>query len=188
MTREKQNSANRRTIMDLSWPKGSPVNDAIHKCKYLDSYFTLKYPSIDHIVEKVKQIVALLYKVNISKAFTHIHIDSGDIHLLGLHNKHAYLDGSMPYRYRLGSGIFERCSDAIRYIMKQHGYDALMNYIVDLIYIGLPSKIHESSQFLLSLTRPWLTDQPKQTHPTRYSSYLLGYTGRFRSKSYIYSP
>ena len=41
MTREKQNSTNRRKIMDLSWPKGFSVNDAIHKCKYLDSYFTL---------------------------------------------------------------------------------------------------------------------------------------------------
>ena len=57
----------------------------------------------------------------------------------------------MPFRYRLGSGIFERCSDAIRYIMKQHGHNTPMNYIDDLIYIGLPSKIHQSYQFLLSL-------------------------------------
>ena len=71
MTREKQNSTNRRTIMDLSWPKGFSVNDAIHKCKYLDSYFTLQYPSIDHIIEKVKNagLGALLYKVDISRAF-----------------------------------------------------------------------------------------------------------------------
>ena len=46
MTREKQNSASRHTIMDVSWPTGFSVNDAIHKCKYLDSYFTLQYPSI----------------------------------------------------------------------------------------------------------------------------------------------
>ena len=37
MTREKQNSTQHRTIMDLSWPKGYSVNDAIYKCKYLDS-------------------------------------------------------------------------------------------------------------------------------------------------------
>ena len=52
MTREKQNSTDRRTIMDLSRPKGFSVNDDIHKCKYLDSYFTLQYPSIDYIVNK----------------------------------------------------------------------------------------------------------------------------------------
>ena len=115
MTREKQNSASRRTIMDLSWPKGFSVNDAIHKCKYLDSYFTLQYPSIDHIIEKIIIIGpwALLYKVDISRAFRHIHIDPGDIDLLGLHHKHTYLDGPMPFRYCLRFGIFERCSNAI---------------------------------------------------------------------------
>ena len=35
--------------------------------------------------------------------------------------------------------------------MKLHGYDNLMNYIDDLIYTGLPSKIHHSYQFLFSL-------------------------------------
>ena len=121
MTREKHNSDSRRTIMDLSWPKGFSVNDAIHKCKYLDSYFTLQYPSIDHIINKVKAIGpgSLLYKVDISRAFRHIRIDLGDIDLLGLHYKHTYLDGSMLFGYRLGSGIFERCSDAIRYMAIQ---------------------------------------------------------------------
>ena len=153
MTREKQNSDSRRTIMDLSWPKGFSVNDAIHKCEYLDSYFTLQYPSIDHIIDKVKAIGpgSLLYKVDISKAFRHIRIDSGDKDLLGLHYKHMYLDGSMPFGYRLRSGIFERCSDAIRYIMRQHGYPNRMNYIDDIIYIDLPSKFHSSYNFLLSL-------------------------------------
>ena len=35
--------------------------------------------------------------------------------------------------------------------MKFHGYDNLLNYIDDLIYIGLSSKIHQSYQFWLSL-------------------------------------
>ena len=98
MTREKQNSANHSTIMDLSWPKGFSVNDAIHKCKYLDSYLTLQYPSIQHITDQVKGIGtgALLYKLDISRAFRHIGTDPGNIDLLGLHHKHTYLDTSMP--------------------------------------------------------------------------------------------
>ena len=40
--------------MDLSWPKGTAVNTAIHKFCYLDTYFTLQYPSVDHIFEAVK--------------------------------------------------------------------------------------------------------------------------------------
>ena len=51
---------------------------------------------------------------------------------------------------QFGYIIFERCSDTIRYIMKLQGCDNLMNYIDDLIYIGLPSKIHQFYQFLLS--------------------------------------
>ena len=35
--------------------------------------------------------------------------------------------------------------------MRCHGHNALLNYIDDLIYIALPSKIHHSYQFLLSL-------------------------------------
>ena len=157
MTREKQNSSSRRTIMDLSWPKGFSVNDAIHKCKYLDSYFTLQYPSIDHIIDKVKAIGpgSLLYKVDISRAFRHICIDPGDIDLLGFHYKHMYLDGSMPFGYQLGSGIFERCSDAIRYIMKQHGYPNLMNYIDDLIYNDLPSKFTHLITFYYPSCTTW---------------------------------
>ena len=104
----------------------------------------MQYPSIDHIVEQMKRVGpgALLYKADISRAFRHIRIDPGDIDLLELHHKHIYLDGSMPFIYRLRSRLFERCSDAIRYIMKQHCHNTLLNYIDNLIYIGLPSKIH----------------------------------------------
>ena len=153
MTREKQDSTKRRTIMDLSWPKGAAVNTAIHKFRYLDTYFTLQYPSVDHIIEKLKLLGpgSLLYKVDISRAFRHLRIDPGDIDLLGIYHKNLFLDGSLPFGFRLGSGFFERCSDAIRYIMKQNGHNALFNYIDDLIYVGLPSKIHDSYKFLLSL-------------------------------------
>ena len=153
MTREKQNSAVRRTIVDLSWPKGASVNDFVHKCKYLDTYFTLQYPSIDDITNKLKELGpgALLYKVDISRAFRQLRVDPGDIDLLGIVHNHLYLDGSVPFGFRLGSGFLERCSDAIRYIMQCHGHNALLNYIDDLIYIGLLSKIHDSYAFLLSL-------------------------------------
>ena len=44
--------------MDLSWPKGASVNDFVHKCKYLDTYFTLQYPSVDDITNKLKDFEA----------------------------------------------------------------------------------------------------------------------------------
>ena len=155
MTCPKQNTDKRRTIMDLSWPKGASVNSSIHKFRYLDTYFSLSYPSIDHIVQEVKKLGpgSLLYKVDISRAFRHLRIDPGDIDLLGILHRDLFLDGSLPFGFRLGSGFFERCSDAIRFIMKKHNHNALLNYIDDLIYIGLPSKIHQSYHFLLSLLK-----------------------------------
>ena len=74
MTKAKQNSDKHCTIMDLSWPKGAFINNAIHKFKYLDKYLSLSYPYIDHIVDKVKHLGpgSLLYKVDISRAFRHL--------------------------------------------------------------------------------------------------------------------
>ena len=105
---------------------GASVNDFVHKCKYLDTYFTLQYLSIDQITRKLKDLSpgALLYKVDISRAFRHLRIDPGDINLLGIVHNNLYLDGSLPFGFHLGSGFFERCSDAIRYIMKCHGHNA----------------------------------------------------------------
>ena len=100
MTRPKQNSDKRRTIMDLSWPKGASINNAIHKFKYLDTYFSLSYPSIDHIVHHVKKLgpCSLLYKVDISRDSRHLRIDPGDIDLLGILHNQLFLDRSLPFR------------------------------------------------------------------------------------------
>ena len=153
MTSEKQNSDKRRTIVDLSWPKGHSVNAGVQKNSYLGAYFDLKYPSIDHVVKKLKILGtgALLYKVDISRAFHHLRIDPGDIDLLGIYHNNLFLDGSLPFGFRLGSRFFEKCSDAIRYMMSQAGHNGLMNYIDDLLYVGPPSTIWDSYHDLLQL-------------------------------------
>ena len=153
MTREKPGSDNRRTIVDLSWPHGSSVNHGVERNKYLQAYYHLSYPSVDHIVDYLKPLGpgALIYKVDISRAFRHLRIDPGDLDLLGLHHKSYYLDGSLAFGFRHGSFFFQKCSDAIRYIMTKFGYPNLLNYIDDLIYIGLPSNITASYDFLLHL-------------------------------------
>ena len=105
MTQEKQGSDNRRTIVDLSWPRGCSVNDGVYKNKYLDSYYYLSYPSIDNIVDRLKKFGpgALIYKVDISRAFRHLRIDPGDLDLLGLKHDSYYLDGSLAFGFRHGS-------------------------------------------------------------------------------------
>ena len=91
----------------------------------------------------------MIYKIDISRAFRQIKVDPGDIDLLGFKvNNQYFLDLSVAFGYRNGSQIFQRCTDAIRYIMSQHGFHNLHNYIDDLIYTGLPSEIHASYAFL----------------------------------------
>ena len=153
ITRAKQNSEKRRTIIDLSWPKGHAVNTGVHKNKYLGTYFKPQYPSIDNITMALNNLGpgAMLYKIDISRAFRHIRIDPRDIDLLGISHNKLYLDQSLPFGFRHRSVFFQRCSDVIRHITRQHRFPGLWNYIDDLIYTGLPSTINQSYQFLLSL-------------------------------------
>ena len=154
LTRDKPDSDKRRVILDLSFPSGQSVNDGVSKNKYLGSYFDLKYPSVDHIVDSLKQLGtgALLYKIDIKRAFRHLTIDPGDLDLLGLKHDQYYIDGNLPFGFRHGSVFFQRCSDAIRFIMADtFGYPNLYNYIDDLVYTGLPGVIHQSYNTLLAL-------------------------------------
>ena len=150
MTWAKSDSESRRTIMDLSFPKGLSINDGVLKDTYLGTHFQMHYPSIDSIIWRLNELgpSAEIFKVDISRAFRHIRIDPGDIDLLGLqHRDKLYLDLSLPFGYRLGAFFFSKISDAVRYIMNKNGHNALMNYI----YCGLPSNIRHSYQFLLDL-------------------------------------
>ena len=80
--------------MDLSWPKHFSVNAGVSRLKYLDTYFKLQYPSVDHITDALVQSGpgAMLYKVDISLAFKPLRIDPMDINLLGLKHKDIFLD------------------------------------------------------------------------------------------------
>ena len=178
MVRDKQDSMKKRTIMDLSWPKGASVNAAVQKDIYLGTQYMLTYPSIDSITNSLVKLgpAALIYKVDISRAFRQIKIDPRDIDLLGLKFQNQYfIDRSVPFGYRNGSQIFQRCTDAIRFTMQQHGFPHLFNYIDDLIYTGLPSNINDSFQFLLKLLQELGLDiSQKKLVPPSTSVVCLG--------------
>ena len=110
MTRVKAGSDNRRTIIDLSWPKGLSVMMVLVIQFIFNTEFELKYPSIDLIVSSLNALgpAAKIFKVDISRSFRHIRIDLGDIDLLGL--KFAgkyYADLALPLDFRLGSFFFK---------------------------------------------------------------------------------
>ena len=154
MTRDKNGSDKRRTIIDLSWPKGSSVNDGVQGDCYLGTNFEMHYPSVDHIVDQLNRLgpAAQIFKIDISRAFRHVRIDPGDIDLLGLKFNHKiFIDLSLPFGFRFGSFFFSKISDAIRYIMTCHGHPNISSYIDDFLYCDVPSKIGPAYQFLIQL-------------------------------------
>ena len=154
MTRDKQDSLQKRTIMDLSWPKDLSVNYGVDKDKYLHTPYLLNYPSIDNITASLCKLgpEAQLFKIDTSRAFRQIKVDPGDIDLLGLQfDNNYFINLSVPFGYRHGSKIFQRCTDSIRHIMAKHGFPGLYNFIDDLIFTGLPSKIYLAYEFLQNL-------------------------------------
>ena len=154
LVQDKQNSTAKRTIMDLSGPKGASVNNGVAKDVYLSTHYELKFPSVNVIANLLRNLgpSAQMFKIDISRAFRHIKVDPGDIDLLGIKFGDKYfLDCSLAFGFRHGSLIFQRCTDAIRYIMAEHGYPLLFNYIDDLIYTGLPSQMDAAFHFLKNL-------------------------------------
>jgi len=153
MTRPKQGSSKRRVIIDLSWPKGTSINDNVDPNTYMGTPFLLKFPTVDDVISRVKVLKGdcLLYKVDLQRAFRQLRLDPGDIFHTGLHfEDQTYVDTAIPFGYRHGSMACQRFTDAIRFIMHQHGY-YIANYIDDLIGCDPPQMAQSGYQFLLKL-------------------------------------
>ena len=73
------------------------------------------------------------------------------------HRGQIFVDLSLPFGFRLGT-FFQEIRDSIRYIMKKKGHPYLLNYIDDLCYCELPSKIDTAYQCLLQLLQEFGLD------------------------------
>ena len=69
LTQPKSGSDKQRVIIDLSWLQGQSVNARVATDKYLKTEFTLKFPSIDDIVQRVVRGNCLLFKIDLKQAF-----------------------------------------------------------------------------------------------------------------------
>ena len=176
MTRNKPNSDIRRVIIDLSWPLGASVNSVIDKSTYLDAPFKLAFPTVDDIMSELKCLGrgALLYKIDVSRAFRHVKVDPGGYDLLGLHWHHAYVDTCVPFGTRHRSQTFQRLSDAVRYIMRQRGFHVI-DYIDDYVGFGVPSVARASFASLFDLMKQLgLTVSDKKLVPPSTQVVCLG--------------
>ena len=113
------------------------VNDAVTREVFDDIPFTLKFPTVDDILNKVRSHKGrvLLSKIDIARAFRNLRIDPVDAFRFGIQWQDQYfLDVSAVFGWIFGTAAFQMTSDAILYIMR-HETDSLFAYIDDFIMV-----------------------------------------------------
>ena len=137
MSREKSDSENRRVIVDLSWPKGHSINDAVESDNYMGVDFLLTLPTIDNILNAVKKFGKSCYiaKIDVSRAFRHVPLDPKDINHVGLFWKDYFIEKSLCFGFKHGSQLFQRLSQSVRFIMSEENFHTIC-YIDDYVLFG----------------------------------------------------
>lgn len=143
----------RRFVLDLSWPSGSSVNDLIPVDSYLGVPGRLHLPSVDNLVDIVRQCGkgCLLYKRDLKQAFRQIPLDPGDIHLLGYkHRDHIYFDTVLSMGSRSSCQACQKVTNAVTFIAGSTGA-SVVNYIDDIAGGAPPDKAGRDFEELGSL-------------------------------------
>ena len=86
--------------------------------------FILKYPTIDMVIKKIKEIgpSALLYKIDLERAFRNLRVDPSALPLLCLKwNNVTYVDVSIAFGIKIGAATCQMCTDVITHTLRQQG-------------------------------------------------------------------
>ncbi len=142
----KRDSAERRVILDLSYPEGVSVNAGIPRESYLGQACRLQYPSVDDLVEVVKSKGrgCLLFKRDLKRAYRQIPVDPGDINMLGFQwQGHLYFDRVLTMGLRSAAFICQRVTNAVNFILQNHDV-SVVNYLDDFGGADTPDSAHSS--------------------------------------------
>ena len=170
LTRPKDGNK-RRVILDLSYPRGVSVHDAVTKEKFDNLEFTLTFPTIDNIVDQIKatQGRVLLAKIDMARAFRNLRVDPADTFKFGLKwGGGYYLDVAVAFGWTHGSSAFQMTSDAIVHIMSKENCK-IFAYIDDYVIVSAENDawrhFDKLSALLTELGLPM--NENKRSPPTR---------------------
>lgn len=107
-------------ILDLSWPTGRSINDAIPDRVYLSQLYSLVYPTIDTIAECVALVgrSCLLFKRDLKRAYHQFPINPFDYPLLGYQwNSELYFDVVLPMGLKTATMVCQRSTSAVSYAL-----------------------------------------------------------------------
>ena len=136
----KQDSSERRIIVDLSWPAGTSVNDGISSCSYLGEDISLTYPTVDNIASLIWStgVGCLIYKRDLKRAYRQFPVDPRDYPLLGYCWNHSlYFDVVLPMGLRSAAMACQRITSAVCFICEAEGHHTL-SYLDDFIGVAPP--------------------------------------------------
>ena len=175
LTRPKDGDS-RRVILNLSFPAGASLNDAVTR-EFCDSRpFTLRFPTIDTILDSIRDIqgTPMLAKIDVAKAFRNLRVDPVNAFKFGIkwRNKY-YLDVALAFGWVHGSASFQITSGTILHIMKCHDCK-IFAYIDDFIIVSQENDARRHYQALFDLfTELGLPmNQDKLSPPIRTLTYL----------------
>ena len=135
-------SNERRISLDLSYPRGSSVNDIVSKDFYLDKKVTLTYPGVVDLVTivKMKGNACLLFKRDLKRAYRQIDIDISDSSLVGFSFcSYIYFDKVLSMGCRSSAFIMQRVSTSIKYVCNILNI-SIENYLDDLAGAEYPDR------------------------------------------------
>ena len=111
-----------RVILNLSYTQGNSVNHYVDKSLFDNSHFTLRFPTVDDIVQEVKNCTEdpYLIKIDVSRAFRNLRVDPKDGLKFGIKwGDNYYIDGALVFGWVHGSASFQLAADTIGFILKQ---------------------------------------------------------------------
>ena len=122
LTRPKDTNK-RQVILNLSYPYGASVNDSVRKSHFDGMRFTLKFPSVDDIIQDILEIDdPVVFKADMARAFRNLRVDLVDTVKFGISwDGHSYSDLGVVFGWTHGSATFQMASEAIVIIMKGMG-------------------------------------------------------------------
>ena len=138
----KPNTSERRIILDLSWPTGSSINDAIPDHIYLSEQYSLVYPTIDTIVDCVALLGqgCLLFKRDLKRAYRQFPIDPFDYPSLGYRwNDALYFDVVFPMGLKTAAMACQRSTSAVSHMLLQDDC-YVINYLDNFIGVSSPEQ------------------------------------------------
>lgn len=177
MSRPKADPAQRRIIVDLSFPPGVGINSKVYKGCVFGTFLPHKLPTVQQAlaVIRARNLDVLMAVIDIERAYRNFRGDPLDWPLSVIqYDNSFYIDVALPFGARMSSLCVQKVAEFINRALSQRGIQCLI-YLDDL-FLFLPtdgsaySKFNQALAFLRSLGLP--VNFSKLISPTTHAVWL----------------